>query len=476
MSEAPENGTRHQAWIAGARLSATSPLLCWPYSCAHWRGFADWCMRRGMHLAEDSYRKTFKFYRFRHQIFFGRDLVLRNLSGAVSKFMIRTGARVLRWWAGGIVCVAMLLYLIEDHDCPSDLIPSGGDAPDQSFRRCVRGSYLVLSNSFHSCWSFMFCASIAQKTRLAAAFLEFGMARECMQALHSIFFGWNKRVLISVLLLCFPTFIAQFCFEVISPSIEFQKRYSKEKEGYGGKIPKYFTTVFKEEDSMAFCTYPLFSVIVHGVFVSLFVTYFLFVAMKMISFAINKGLERRILGLIFAIVGLLPSRVLFLGCSIMSKPGEPAFEVLVFLGFLALLLCTAVCVGILVLWPIADSLAVHWIFESKEVRMRKQQSNIIPTEQYSRPLSVFVGDSDDDFSVGASQSLLGTASSSVEKDSDSLPRGGSISFRTMLRDVSLEPAENVNLFPDISRMHVFPPDSPPLPGKPMTPFLERGLP
>jgi len=145
------------------------------------------------------------------------------------------------------------------------------------------------------------------------------------------------------------------------------------------------------------------------VFVSLFVSSFLYVGLKIISLAINKSLERRVWAMILAVVLFLPLRVLFLGFTVMSKPGELAFEALAFLGFLAMLFSTSVCVVILVLRPIADSLAVHWIFESSEFRTRQQQLNIIPMEPFVGPLSGFVSDNDDDFSVVASQSLLESA-------------------------------------------------------------------
>lgn len=213
----------------------------------------------------------------------------------------------------------------------------------------------------------------------------------------------NRRVFIFVFLLCLPTIIAQVCVNVINPSIEIQK------EGYEGKIPKYFTAAILEEGNKQFCTYPLLSIIVHGVFVSSFVSCFLYVGLKIISLAINKSLERRVWLMILAVVVFLPLRVLFLGFTVLSKPGELAFEVLAFLGFLAMLFSTSVCVVISVLRPIADSLAVHWIFESREFGTRQQQLNIIPMEPFSLPISGFLSDNDDDFSVGASQSLLGAA-------------------------------------------------------------------
>jgi hypothetical protein len=270
-------------------------------------------------------------------------------------------------------------------------------------------------------------------------------------------------------------FAAQLFFVVISPSFEFHKGYNKNKEGYGARIPKYFTRAFRESRGEVFCTYPLFSTVVYGVFVCLCITYFLCVAMRMISLVINKGLQRRVYWLIFA-VGLLPLRILFLGFSVLSTPGRPVFEALVFLGFLALTSCATVGVGVLVYLPVADSLAVKGICQTRENNRRHQQSNLIPMESFSRTLSGFVSDNEDDASIVATQSLLeGAMATSIGRDSDSSTKIGSISFRTMLKDVSSEPVEEVNLFVETNRMLASPPGSPPLPGKPMISFPERNL-
>lgn len=286
---------------------------------------------------------------------------------------------------------------------------------------------------------------------------------------------WNRRVITFVLTLCLPVFAAQLFFVVISPSFEFHKGYNKNKEGYGARIPKYFTRAFRESRGEVFCTYPLFSTVVYGVFVCLCITYFLCVAMRMISLVINKGLQRRVYWLIFA-VGLLPLRILFLGFSVLSAPGRPVFEALVFLGFLALTSCATVGVGVLVYLPVADSLAVKGICQTRENNRRHQQSNLIPMESFSRTLSGFVSDNEDDASIVATQSLLeGAMATSIGRDSDSSNKIGSISFRTMLKDVSSEPVEEVNLFVETNRMLASPPGSPPLPGKPMISFPERNL-
>jgi len=96
---------------------------------------------------------------------------------------------------------------------------------------------------------------------------------------------------------------------IISSNFEFRNEYNEKKEGYKAIIPKYFTRAFQESRGVVYCTYPLFCTIVYGVFVCLCITYFIYMAMRMISLVINKGLQRSVYWLIFA-VGLLPLRIL----------------------------------------------------------------------------------------------------------------------------------------------------------------------
>lgn len=288
-------------------------------------------------------------------------------------------------------------------------------------------------------------------------------------SLHRTINSWNRRTVSFVVALCLPVFLAQLFLVVISPSFEFQKGYRKEKEGYGARMPKYFTRSSWRQDDMIFCAYPLFSTIVNGVYACLFITYFLYVGMRMISFVINKGLKRRVYWLIFTVCGLLPLRILFLGFSVLSIPGRLAFEAPVFLGFIALLFCAAVGIWVLVYLPVSDSLVLNGISGLRQTR-NHQYSNMIPLESFSRTLSGFVSDNDENSSFVASQSLLEGAVTSIGRDSDSSTKGSSISFRTLLKDVSSGPLEEVTLFAEANRMLDSPAESPPLPGQPMLSF------
>ena len=80
----------------------------------------------------------------------------------------------------------------------------------------------------------------------------------------------------------------------------------------------------------------------HGVFVASFVSHFMYFGLRIIYLAINKSLERRVWVMILSIVVFLPLRILFLGFTVMPKPGELTFEAMAFLGFMALLLVQCV--------------------------------------------------------------------------------------------------------------------------------------
>eukprot|EP00252_Welwitschia_mirabilis_P005162 TRINITY_DN1561_c0_g1_i2.p1 TRINITY_DN1561_c0_g1~~TRINITY_DN1561_c0_g1_i2.p1 ORF type:complete len:427 (-),score=16.72 TRINITY_DN1561_c0_g1_i2:63-1343(-) len=271
--------------------------------------------------------------------------------------------------------------------------------------------------------------------------------------------------------LCSTVFVVQLFFNVVSPSVQFHDGYRHDKEGFGKRIPSYFTRAFKDRRGEVFCAYPLFSVIVHGVFACLFITYFLYIGTRLIKKVINRVLQRRIYWLIFSVVVLLPLRVLFLGFSSFFSPGRLMFEAFVLFGFFAHIVCVAVGVRILVHRPVADSLAVKYICDQET----SQQSMLGMTSIESSGMIGGISDNDEGASNTARQSLLeGSTTLSIGRDSDSSAKVGSISFRTMLKDVSAEPADEVNLFVESTRV-LGSPGSPPLPGKPMISFQQSTL-
>ncbi|XP_058090085.1 uncharacterized protein LOC131236717 [Magnolia sinica] len=261
---------------------------------------------------------------------------------------------------------------------------------------------------------------------------------------------WNRKTFSYVVLFCLPMFVAQLVLVLTGPKL------NNNKASYMKKMPKYFTTMSIEGYSkvdIALCTYPLLSTILLGLFSFLLIAYFLYIGVRMVSLVINKGLRRRVLLLIFSVVSFLPLRVLFLGFSVLSQPGHLAFEAVVFLAFLMLLLCAAVGICMLVYCPISDSLAVRSL-------------QLLETE------GAF--DSNDSSSLIANQSLLEAASStSAGRNSDASMKGGSISFRTMIKDSApTEGFEELGLFSATTPCLPSSPGSPPLPGRPMIPLRE----
>ncbi|KAJ4950729.1 hypothetical protein NE237_027561 [Protea cynaroides] len=107
------------------------------------------------------------------------------------------------------------------------------------------------------------------------------------------------------------------------------------------------------------CAYPLSSSISFGAFGVGYALSFLLSSWRVISLVINKGLRVRIYVLSLAVLLALPTQILFLAIfSVLLNPYDLVFQGLALLVFLCVLSCAVVAVGILVIWPIGDSLAV----------------------------------------------------------------------------------------------------------------------
>ncbi|XP_050385633.1 uncharacterized protein LOC126802122 [Argentina anserina] len=127
-------------------------------------------------------------------------------------------------------------------------------------------------------------------------------------------------------------------------------------------LPAVFTrsSMVKAVESgkmVAFCEYPLLSTVIFGVFAATYFMWFLFSLWKVLSLVINKGLRMRIYALAVTVLVPLPVQVILLGLSVMWNPDKPAFAAISFVVFLITFVSFAVGQGILVLKPIADSLA-----------------------------------------------------------------------------------------------------------------------
>lgn len=108
---------------------------------------------------------------------------------------------------------------------------------------------------------------------------------------------------------------------------------------------------------MVLCAYPLLSTIVFGAFGLGYSFWFILSCWKVVSMVINKALRVRIYGLAFTVIISVPAQIVFLGLSVLWKPEEPVYCVVALLVFLSSFVCAVVGQGILVIRPIADTLA-----------------------------------------------------------------------------------------------------------------------
>lgn len=276
---------------------------------------------------------------------------------------------------------------------------------------------------FHVVWSL----GIVEPGFLLAVLFLFQVSLHHSSALGSL----NGRVLKLMGLFCSPVFILQLLLVLTTHN-----------ENLRTSVPSYFTKSFEvamdaTNTERALCTYPLFSILLLGLFSAIFVFYFSYLGMRMLAHVINRRLQMRVYCLVLAVMVLLPSQVLFLGFSMRSNPSESAHQLLMFLGFLALLLCTTGAMCILVVLPVADAVAVNRIIKEREQGF--QSCSITSIEPFGRSLSGFVSD-DDDESPGplSRRSLLG-AVSITGTDAGSSRRSGSLSLETNPKDLTLGP-------------------------------------
>lgn len=174
----------------------------------------------------------------------------------------------------------------------------------------------------------------------------------------------NGRAVLNILGCCLPVFLLQLFFVIIGPGIGF-----RDGQGLGKLLPRYFTKTYEGvhyegNREMVLCAYPLLSTIVLGTFGIMYVSYFLYVCWRMLSLVINKRMQCRVYGLVFAVVLFLPVKVIFLVLTIFRKPNDDIFELFSFMGFVMTVLTAILGQGILVIRPISDALAVRWVFNS----------------------------------------------------------------------------------------------------------------
>ncbi|KAM1248565.1 hypothetical protein ACFX2I_044565 [Malus domestica] len=253
---------------------------------------------------------------------------------------------------------------------------------------------------------------------------------------------WNGKTAGYILFFCLPLVALQLFVILIGPELH--------KKDSLHKLPDYFTSTVNKTDHVAFCTYPLLSTIVLGIFAIILTAYLFWLGRRILKLVINKGLQKRVYTLIFSVSSFLPLRVTLLGFSVLSKPEHVQFEVLAFLAFLALLCCAGVCICMLVYCPVADSLALGSLQDLESRRVNDDQNDTI--------------------SLIANQSHMEESSGiSPCRDSDVSAKRGSISFRTMEKEEGSSRVPFVELSLFSPSRDASPPDSPPLLGWPMRP-------
>ncbi|XP_071740400.1 uncharacterized protein [Rutidosis leptorrhynchoides] len=236
--------------------------------------------------------------------------------------------------------------------------------------------------------------------------------------------NWNLKTAMYVLLCCFPIFALQMM--VVLFGQKFKTHMHIKEWGY------FFRFTSEHHNDIARCYYPLMSTILLGVFAIVLTLYMFWIGRRIYSLVISKGLQKRVLILIISVSSFFPLRVVLLGLSILSKPGDALFEVIAFLAFLSLLCCAGLGVCMLVYYPIADSLAI------KKLQDIEDRRRII--EEYN-----------DTFSLISNQ------------------QQGSISFRNIERDDNDHSGAFVELSLFSSSQHSTPVGSPRLLGWPMIP-------
>ncbi|KAL6176352.1 hypothetical protein ACLB2K_052986 [Fragaria x ananassa] len=222
---------------------------------------------------------------------------------------------------------------------------------------------------------------------------------------------WNGKTAGYILFYCLPILLLQLVVIVVGPKL------------HNIKLPLYFTSTMNKTDQIVFCTYPLLSTILLGIFAIILTAYVFWLGRQILKLVINKGLQKRVYTLIFSVSSFLPLRVTLLG----------------------------VCICTLVYCPVADSLALGGLQDLEGRRRLDDGQN-------------------DTISLIANQSRMEeSAGISPSRNSDvSTKQRGSISFRAFDKDSSSRgPFVELSLFSPSE--DATPPESPPLLGWPMRP-------
>ncbi|XP_031493841.1 uncharacterized protein LOC116259948 [Nymphaea colorata] len=119
------------------------------------------------------------------------------------------------------------------------------------------------------------------------------------------------------------------------------------------------------------CSFPLLSTIITAASGIAFVPYFLSLSWRMMDMVINRRLGVRVYGLSLTVLISPAVHVCAMGVSVFWKGQDVEFQILAFLSFLSVCVCSAVAQIILVIMPIADSLAVDSLIPADDGTEKK---------------------------------------------------------------------------------------------------------
>lgn len=272
------------------------------------------------------------------------------------------------------------------------------------------------------------------------------LLRASLQKSGTISQKWNGKTLGYILLFCLPVFALQLMIILAGPQL---------KKKHMSRLPHYFTSPVmrsKNDIDVALCTYPLLSIFCLGLFALMLTSYLFWLGGRILHLVINRSLQRRVYMLVVSVSAFFPIRVLLLGLTVKTQPEHLPFQALAFVGFVSFFVCIGMGMGMLIIMPVRDSLALKKISE-RDIEARRRLSD----EQHET------------VSLIANQSTLGGSMvSSPGRNSAASTKRGSISFRTMDKDESSGVAF-VELSVFSPSQHSTPPGSPQLLRWPMLP-------
>ncbi|CAL1366471.1 unnamed protein product [Linum trigynum] len=154
------------------------------------------------------------------------------------------------------------------------------------------------------------------------------------------------------------------------------------------------------------CLYPLMSCVVFGAFVVWYLSAFSISCFKALTLVINQGLRFRLYGLTLVVMVALPLQLVCLGFSVLWTPRDEPYAVLSLVIFLAAFVMAAAGEGVMVIRPIADSLAADQEIQlgsGKVIQLGSSQAAVVfRTEEEEEKAVVVVAAATEETTAGGS--------------------------------------------------------------------------